>query len=930
LEDRTVPAGPSAFGHVTDGQFDVINGHQEWSDVTPSFFAASGSYLYADQANLNHAPGSPPDTFMLMYDETRLTTQLGPNQFFTVGFTTVENENGLHHLNQYSVHIFTDGTITFLENGEVQSDANGNTRVTEIGGQRGQVGFGTSPNSGTPHVIAEFQITLSANQTVLNGGYSPDPQFWTSDPPAPPPTPPQPYTPEQKQDYSRLSADWAIAAGVTGTIAGALGLAPEPAFSKVGSGIAWVVTGIEATVAAIYSRLAADPIDTTFTVIATPVTPSLPLVVAGDGLTQAEADAANALITNQEQVIGLGNAMVTAFNRAEGAFAAGDSFWEDRQVAAAQQYAFQMAPLVDAEPGLLANLQSAILAAGVQSSFTASDVSNYQAGVLANGLPPQLAQVLAELGDAGATQDEVRQSILSLDPNTAAAFGGGSFPGLLVDQSLTSALHQLAADFGVLPPGSGAMLPGFNSNIFFGNDDGSTGAVPLGFTANFFGHTYSSLYVNNNGNVTFDSPLGTFTPFSLTSTNRVIIAPFFADVDTRVGHTVTYGTGTVNGHAAFGVNWPGVGYFSAHTNKLNSFQLVLIDRSDTGAGNFDIELNYNQIQWETGDASGGSNGLGGSSARAGFSNGTGQPGTFLELPGSAVNGALLDNNVLTGLVHNSIGSSQPGQYVFSVRGGAPDQHATAAFLQANLDGTTTVQPASTLIGQEPTVADELTRIVQFRVQAGLTNSATQLTTELVDGLVDDGRVSQQSASQLINTVVQQAPSVAPQIMDVRVRFGSQSASVLVPNRTLPWVNITGLDIVFSADVSVNQADLALTGVNVPNYATSGFSYNAATHTAHWDLPTPLGLDPIQIGLDGHTAAGVHDGSGHALLGGDFIEALGVLPGDFNGDGQITAGDLRSAYNATAAPYNVFADLNGDGVVDMSDLNIVRVRIGTHL
>src|SRR5262249_27979305 len=89
----------------------------------------------------------------------------------------------------YTDHIFTDGTITFIENGVVQQDANGNVRVPQIGGQQGKAGFGPSPNSSTPHVIVEFQIALSANQTVLNGGYSPDPQFWSSDPPPPPPPP---------------------------------------------------------------------------------------------------------------------------------------------------------------------------------------------------------------------------------------------------------------------------------------------------------------------------------------------------------------------------------------------------------------------------------------------------------------------------------------------------------------------------------------------------------------------------------------------------------------------------------------------------------------------------------------------------------------------------------------------------------------------
>jgi hypothetical protein len=200
---------------------------------------------------------------------------------------------------------------------------------------------------------------------------------------------------------------------------------------------------------------------------------------------------------------------------------------------------------------------------------------------------------------------------------------------------------------------------GFNTNTLARNDDSSTGLVALGFLATFFGPTYSQLYVNNNGNVTFTGPLGTFTPFSLTSTSIPIIAPFFADVDTRnLGSAeVKYGQATLNGMAAFGVNWLGVGYFNSRVDKLNSFQLVMIDRSDVGVGDFDFEFNYGSIQWETGDASGGSNGLGGSSARVGWSNGS---TSDFELAGSAVNGAFINGgpNALNGL-----------RYTFTVRNG---------------------------------------------------------------------------------------------------------------------------------------------------------------------------------------------------------------------------------------------------------------------
>src|SRR5690349_7167406 len=78
---------------------------------------------------------------------------------------------------------------------------------------------------------------------------------------------------------------------------------------------------------------------------------------------------------------------------------------------------------------------------------------------------------------------------------------------------------------------------GFNANSLPPNDDRSSGRVPLGFDANFFGSTYPTVYVNNNGNITFQGPLANYVPFGLSATNVPIIAAFFADVDTRPAGT---------------------------------------------------------------------------------------------------------------------------------------------------------------------------------------------------------------------------------------------------------------------------------------------------------------------------------------------------------------------------------------------------------
>lgn len=237
---------------------------------------------------------------------------------------------------------------------------------------------------------------------------------------------------------------------------------------------------------------------------------------------------------------------------------------------------------------------------------------------------------------------------------------------------LTFKPARLAALVALLLLAGGAsadpLRTGFDAFELGPNDDNSSAATPLGFQANFFGNLHDEVIVNNNGNVTFAAPLSAFTPFDLTSTDRQIIAPFFADVDTTALGRVTYGTGTVDGRAAFAATWDGVGYYDAQSDKQNTFQAVLIDRSDVAPGDFDIEFNYGSIQWETGDFSGGIAGLGGSSARVGYSNGSGDVGTFFELEGSAVNGAFVDGGSVSLEVWQQDGQPE-GRIVFQARNG---------------------------------------------------------------------------------------------------------------------------------------------------------------------------------------------------------------------------------------------------------------------
>jgi hypothetical protein len=235
--------------------------------------------------------------------------------------------------------------------------------------------------------------------------------------------------------------------------------------------------------------------------------------------------------------------------------------------------------------------------------------------------------------------------------------------GAIIGATLLLALIA-GRDARAVGPNAVRDLPGFAANTLPANDDESTGSIPVGFPINFFGTLYESLFVNNNGNLTFDGPLSDFTPVDLIGTEHVIVAAFWADVDTQGAGSApaTYGNDLVDGRRAFGASWRGVGYYASHDDRLNHFQIVLIERADRAAGDFDIELNYDQILWDTGDVSD-------VSARAGFSNGTGVAGHSLELPGSGVTGAFFDGNPATALVQHSRVSTHIGRYVFEVHGG---------------------------------------------------------------------------------------------------------------------------------------------------------------------------------------------------------------------------------------------------------------------
>ncbi len=204
------------------------------------------------------------------------------------------------------------------------------------------------------------------------------------------------------------------------------------------------------------------------------------------------------------------------------------------------------------------------------------------------------------------------------------------------------------------------MLNGFGGDAGYGelamqpNDDGSSSSLDLPFEVNFFGGTYNNFFVNNNGNITFNSSLGGYTPNPFPIANQPMIAPFWADVDTRCDSCGNVYVGSPS-EGVVAITWDSVGYYSNQSDVVNSFQAVIIDRSDgNSAGDFDVEFRYDALNWTSGSVSDGIH------AQAGYDAGNGEE--FYALPGSFTQDVVeLQNNSNAG---------EAGLWRFAIRDGA--------------------------------------------------------------------------------------------------------------------------------------------------------------------------------------------------------------------------------------------------------------------
>jgi hypothetical protein len=203
------------------------------------------------------------------------------------------------------------------------------------------------------------------------------------------------------------------------------------------------------------------------------------------------------------------------------------------------------------------------------------------------------------------------------NPDLLLSPGGTCTPGV------TDLCNPLDDTFTVVRfDGAGGSGPADPADPCQRNDDDVSLAIALPFVFNFYGSPQSSVYINNNGNISFGGPFSTFTPTGFPVAAFPMIAPFWSDVDTRgAGSGVVYYKVEAN---RLTVTWDHTGYYAGHDDKLNTFQVIISDGTDplVGIGN-NVCFCYDDMTWTTGDASGGVGGFGGTAATVGINRGDG-------------------------------------------------------------------------------------------------------------------------------------------------------------------------------------------------------------------------------------------------------------------------------------------------------------------
>ena len=145
-----------------------------------------------------------------------------------------------------------------------------------------------------------------------------------------------------------------------------------------------------------------------------------------------------------------------------------------------------------------------------------------------------------------------------------------------------------------------------------------------------------------------------------------------------------------------------------------------------------------------------------------------------------------------------------------------------------------------------------------------------------------------------------------------------------PLLSVPWQNIDTIFLQFSTDVSasLDDGDILLTGTNGGNYSLGPISFDTDSFVAAVPILDGIGNDSLVISIFEGT---VTDSAGASLIsedGGQFNFRFNVLPGDVDGNGQVSAEDTVEVFASNTdltIPENIRRDIDGSGQINTIDV-----------
>jgi hypothetical protein len=236
-------------------------------------------------------------------------------------------------------------------------------------------------------------------------------------------------------------------------------------------------------------------------------------------------------------------------------------------------------------------------------------------------------------------------------------------PGLF-SQGTCNCGIPIDSSFHIVPMTQGSAPKDQGTAPLYQNDDGSTLPIKLPFTFCYYGQSFNTVFINNNGNISFVKPVFNFSTHGFPlGTDTLMIAPFYADVNTipaglptpNGGNLVYYKITPTN----MTVKWNAVEYqtTSGDIDVGNTFQLIITNGFDPILpGGNTISFCYQDMGWATSDVSGGLSGFSGTPATVGVNMGNkinyAQFGRF-SIPGATYYGPFASYNGLWWLNNKS-------------------------------------------------------------------------------------------------------------------------------------------------------------------------------------------------------------------------------------------------------------------------------------